>query len=396
MNVSVKSKTDVVIVDAVRTPMARAFAALQECDVSLLARHVLAELAGRHHLTDGGVASVIMGSAVLAGAGQNFLRRAVVDAGLPVTTPTYIISNVCGSGLQAVIAGTQLIRAGDGECVITGGVESASHSPELVFKRAHEEKTRRALQESLVHDGLWCSLTDKHMGLLCEGLVHEHQITRIEQDDYAFVSYQRALAAQVAKRFEAEIVPIQTPSGKRVVVDETIRRNIQRAVFNQFPPAFMKKTGTVTAGNSSVPCDGAAAVVLASAAEARRRGWRPLAKVLGHAVIAGNPHEVFALAADAVEQCLERCGLSVADVDLVELSEAFAAQAVLLQRRLGFPLERMNIYGGDLALGHPLGAAGARVVVTLTHALHSASKKVGVCVVCLGGGGALAMALERA
>ncbi len=374
--------------------MARAFGVLQEFDVSRLAVHVLSEIIKEHSLLKSGVSQVIMGNTVSAGAGQNFLRRAVIDAGLPVTTPTCTVNNVCGSGLQAVVMGMQSILAGDADVVLAGGSESASHSPELVFKKSHDEKVKRGLQESLIHDGLWCSVTDKHMGLLCEEMAHRHGISRQEQDDYAFESYQKAINAQAQGCFSAEILPLLLPSGKRIVVDETVRKNIDRSIFNQFPAAF-KKGGTVTAGNSSVPCDGAAAVLLASEDALKKHRWKPLAKILNYSVIAGDPQDVFALGVEAVEKCLKRCGLKIGQVDLLELSEAFAAQVVLTQRGLGLDWGKINICGGDVAIGHPLGAAGARILVTLVHALKRVDQKIGIACVCFGGGGAIALAVEH-
>jgi len=385
---------NVYIIDALRTPMARAFSVLQEFDVSQLAVHVLRGILQRQPVLRSYLSHVIMGNTVSAGAGQNFLRRAIISAGLPVTTPGYVINHVCGSGLQAAVMATQSILTGDADIVVAGGSESASHSPELVFKRAHDEKTKRGLHESLIHDGLWCSVTDKHMGLLCEEMAQEHGISRKEQDDYAFQSYQKAIRAQAQGCFEEEILPLLLPSGKRIIVDETVRKMVDRAIFNQFPAAF-KKNGTVTAGNSSLPCDGAAAVMLASQDAVEKHHLKPLARVLGYSVIAGDPHEVFTLGVDAVKQCLKRCQLKLEELDLLELSEAFAAQVVLTQKELALDWEKINVCGGDVALGHPLGAAGARILVTLTRALKSFDRKVGVACVCSGGGGAIAMAVER-
>ncbi len=387
-------KKNIYIVDALRTPMARAFGVLQEFDLSQLTVHVLSEIIKRYSLSKSGVSQVIMGNTVSAGAGQNFLRRAVISAGLPVATPTCVVNNVCGSGLQSVVIGMQSILAGDAEVVIAGGSESASHSPELVFKRAHDEKVKRGLHESMVHDGLWCSVTDKHMGLLCEEMAQKYGISRQEQDDYAFQSYQKAIQAQTQGCFEQEILPLLLPSGKRIVLDETVRKNVDRGMFNQFPPAF-KKGGTVTAGNASVPCDGAGAVLLASEEALQAHRWKPLARIVGYSVIAGDPQDVFTLGVGAVRECLKRCQLKIGQLDLFELSEAFAAQVVLTQRELGVDWAKMNVCGGDVALGHPLGAAGTRILVTLTHALKRLDQKTGIACVCFGGGGAIALAVER-
>lgn len=382
----------VYIIEAIRSPMGRVNGRLRTSTVLDLSKTIIQALIDRHQHLD--VNEVIFGNAVSAGAGQNFIRKALLEAGLPEEVPGYIVSNVCASGLQAVINGAQSIRCADADVVISGGVESTSNMPELVFKRNHDIKKMKGLTESLMHDGLWCSVTSRWMGLLCEDLARQEGISKDEQDDYAYGSYQKASTAQAEGKFFDEIVALKMIGSGVHDNDETIRHNIKREIFNTFESAFEHK-GTITAANSAALCDGAVGVLLASRRAFEACAFKPLAKIIAYDSMAGSARDVFALTEKSIRACIQKADLSLSDIDLFEVSEAFAAQMVLLQRKVNIPEQKLNIYGGDIALGHPLGAAGVRCLVTLTHALRRKKKKYGLACACLGGGGAISVLIER-
>ncbi len=387
-------KNDIYILDALRTPMARPNSKFASIDVAGLAEALMRGLVHRNSFLKKSISQVVIGTAVPAGAGQNFIRKAIIAAGLPPATPGYLVGNVCASGLQAVIGAGQSILCGDAEVVLAGGAESVTHMPQLIFAQGYDAKKARGLNESLMNDGLMCSVTDRSMGVLCEGIAKQAKISRQEQDDYAFESYCRASRAQAAGLFEEEILAISLPGKKTVVADETIRKNIARSGFDRFAGAFEKK-GTITAANSASPCDGAAMVIACSPEAMKRFGARPMARIVEYVSIAGDPAAAFTLAGAAVEALLKKAKRCIEDIDIFEISEAFAAQMVFTQRALQISSIQINPHGGDIALGHPLGAAGARVLVTLIHTLRREQKQLGVACACLGGGGAVAILVER-
>lgn len=384
------SNQSVYIIDALRSPMGRVNGKLRTSTPSDLVCAVIKALKVESIEVD----EVVFGNAVSAGAGQNFIRKSLINAGLSETVPGYIVGNVCASGLQAVINASQAIRCSDADIVVAGGVESVSNMPELVFKKNHDIKKMKGLTESLMHDGLWCSVVDRWMGLICEDLARKENISKKEQDDYAFESYQKAAAAQKRGDFSDEIISFKMVGAAIYDVDETIRQNIKRVVFDTFESAFEHK-GTITAANSAAPCDGAAGVLLSSQNAVDIYSFKPLAKIISCISIGGSARDVFRLVIPAIQACLKKAQVSLSQIDLIEISEAFAAQMLLVQRDLKLPDDRLNIYGGDIALGHPLGAAGIRSLVTIAHALKRKRKRYGLVCACLGGGGAIAVIIER-
>lgn len=385
----------VYIIDAVRTPMGRVNGRLQGLSLATLIAAVIRcpverSLGGRLEI----VGEVVFGNAVSAGAGQNFLRQAVLEAGLPESVPGYVIKNACASGLRAVRSACQAIRCGDVQVAVSGGAENVSQMPELLFKKNHDLKKIKNLTESLMHDGLWCSVSQRRMGSLCEDLVRRRGLLRKDQDDYAFRSYVRARTAQNEGWFAREIAALPMPGGKQCAEDETIRQNVSREVFDSFQGAF-EPGGTVTAGNSAAPCDGAAALVLASETARRKYHLKPLARMLGSDSFAGSPQDVFGLQAEAIKIGLQKTGLALSQIDLFEIGEPFAAPVLWARQQLGIPDEKLNISGGDIVLGHPLGAAGTRALVTLLHGLERRNGRYGLVSVCLGGGGVETIIVER-
>lgn len=383
---------NIFIVEAKRTAIGSTFKALKDFSAAELAGFAIKGTLDHSALKKDTVDQIIFGNTVSAGTGQNIARHAGFLAGLPVSTPGFTINHVCGSGLQALILGAQAIFSNEADIVMAGGTESASQAPYLV-KRKDKEKKEENLTDSLIYDGLTCQLTGKHMGNLVENIAQKFHVSRQVQDKFSFESHQKACLAQEAGKFNDEIVGVSLKSGEVFRQDQRPRKNIDLEKLNNLPPAF-REGGTVTAGNSSIPSDGAAAFVLASQEAVKKYKLEPKARLLGYSSIALAPEEVFLAAIPSIEACLQKCALKISDVDLFEISEAFAVQAILTQEKLKIPNAQMNIYGGDVALGHPLGAAGARILVTLIHALMNEKKKRGVAAVCLGGGGAITIAIE--
>ncbi len=383
---------DIVVIDAARTAIGSTFKALKEFGPSQLASFVIKGMLERNPSAKDAVNQVIFGNTVSAGAGQNISRHAAYLAGLPVTVPAFSVNNVCGSGLQSLIIGTQAMACGEADIVIAGGTESSSQSPYIV-KKSEAEKKDDNLIDSLVFDGLTCQLTDKHMGRLAEHIAKKFSMSRLRQDEFAFKSHQKACLAQDQGNFLKEIIPVDLGNGGILNVDQRPRRKLELEKLANLPPAF-EEDGTVTAGNSSIPSDGAAAVLLATKDAAKKHKLTPLARILSYCSLALEPQEVFTASIPAVKECLKKANVTLKDIDLFEISEAFAVQALATQHELKIPDEKMNIFGGDIALGHPLGAAGTRILVTLIHALKDQKKKKGIASVCLGGGGAVAIAVE--
>ncbi len=389
---------DVFIIDGLRTPIGNPYMGFKDLGAVELASCVIKEVVRRNKVDPKRVGEVILGNVVSAGMGQNFARQAAILGKLPPQILSYSVNSVCGAGLYSVILGAQsiLVNGGTG-LVIAGGAESATHCPYFVKRREAENIEEGKAPElnpvdCLQHDGLSCRITGRRMGDLVEEIARKFKISREEQDDFAFESHRRACLAQRNNDFKNEVVAVKAPH-KRVVKDEHPRQNLDRAWLERLPPVFWT-SGTVTAGNSSLSCDGAAAVLLASPEAARQCRLKPLARIAGYVSVAIDPQRSFEAMPEAVEVCLHKCGFQLKDIDLFELSEAFAAQIILTQKKLHIPPERVNIFGGDIALGHPLGAAGSRVLVTLVHALRGQKKKRGLACVSYGGGGAIAMIVE--
>jgi len=391
------NSNNIFLIDGVRTPIGSLFKGFKDVSAVELAAATLREIVRHQALNPAWVEQVIMGNAVSAGTGQNLSRQAAIASGLPVSIPAFTVNHVCGSGLQSVVLATQAIKAGDCRLIAAGGTENSSQNPFIVRRYHPENITTNDLKDSMVLDGLWCEMTDAHMGELAEFLAEQYHITRGQQDQYALESHHKACLAQEANKFAGEIVgvPLKLKGGEILKRDERPRKNIDLENLMHLPPAFRKEGGTVTAGNSCIPCDGAGCVVVASAPAVKEYKLKPKARILGYASVAVAPRLVFTAAIPAIRACLKKCELSLKDIDLFEISESFAVQSIVTQSQLKIPEGKMNIFGGDVALGHPLGAAGTRILITLLHALVDQRKKIGLAAVCLGGGGAVAMVIEK-
>jgi len=392
---SERNSKNIFLIDGVRTPIGSLFKGLKGVSAVELAATTIKEIVRRQALNPAWVEQVILGNTVSAGTGQNLSRQAAVASGLPVSTPAFTVNHVCGSGLQSVVLATQAIKAGDCRLIAAGGTENSSQNPFIVRRYHPENITTTDLKDSMILDGLWCEMTDAHMGELAEFLAEEYHITRGQQDQYALESHRKACLAQEANKFTGEIIGIPLKGGEILKRDERPRKDIDLEKLMHLPPAFKKEGGSVTAGNSCIPCDGAGCVVVASAPAVKEYKLKPKAKILGYASVAVAPRLVFTAAISAIRECLKKCGLFLKDIDLFEISESFAVQSIVTQSQLKIPEGKMNIFGGDVALGHPLGAAGTRILITLMHALHDQKKKRGLAAVCLGGGGGVAMVIEK-
>ena len=388
-----------VIVAAVRTPIGRFLGTLKDVPAVRLGATAVAEAIRRADLKPAEVDEVILGNVVGAGLGQNPARQAALFGGLPDTVAALTVNKVCGSGLKAVVLGAQAVALGDARIVVAGGMESMSNAPYLL-KGAREglRMGHGQLLDSMIHDGLWDAYDDCHMGMTGEVVAKEYQVSRQAQDEWAFGSHHKALAAIDAGRFQREIVAVEIAQKKgdplRFEIDEGPRRDTTFEALSKLRPAF-QKDGTVTAGNAPGVNDGAAAVVVTSEAEAKRRGLKPLARIVAYATSGIAPRLVLMAPQRAVESVLQKTGWSRDQVDLYEFNEAFAVQQCALVRELGVDVARVNVNGGAVALGHPIGASGARVLTTLLHALADRGGKRGIAALCLGGGNAVAMAVER-
>lgn len=341
---------------------------------------------------------VILGNVLQAGLGQNPAHQATIASGLAIETPSFTVSKVCGSGLKAVALGAQSILSGDNQVCITGGMENMSAAPYLLEKARHGYRMGHGkLIDMMIQDGLWCAFNDYHMGTTAENIAERYQLTREEQDQVALASQQKAIAAIENGRFNAEITPISLRVKKETRIfaqDEFPRADTTLASLAALRPAF-SANGTVTAGNASGINDAAATLVLMRESEAKKQGIKPLARIRSWAS-AGVPSEVMGLGPiPATQKALLKAGLTINDIDLIEANEAFAAQYLAVQRDLQLDPQKVNVNGGAIALGHPIGASGARILVTLIHALHSYDKTLGLATLCIGGGQGIAMVVER-
>lgn len=380
-------KNETFILDARRTAIASPCRSLKDFSASALGAEVVcAVLKSTGNLS---VDEVIMGNAVGARTGQNLARQVAVGGGVAVDVPAYTVNAVCGSGLQAVLVACRAIALGEARVIVVGGTESATHSPYVV---ARHEGEQGKTEDTILHDGLLCAMTGKSMGELCEGLVQHARISREEQDQFALKSHQKAIAATKAGWLKNEIIALKTPGGT-FDVDERPREKLTLTRLAELPPAF-SPGGTITAGNASAPADGSSVFLLADAETMKKQG-RPLARIVDYVSIAVKPEDVFTGAVQAVHAVLKKSGLTIKDIDLFEITESFAAQAIYTLRELNLPIERTNICGGDVALGHPLGTSGARALVTLVHSLRREKKRRGLSSVCFGGGGAIALVVEN-
>lgn len=391
---------DVVIVAATRTPIGSFHGALAPLPAVELGAYVIRALLEKTALPADAIDEVIFGQVLTAGCGQNPARQTALRAGLPVTTPAVTLNLVCGSGLKAVLQAAQAIRCGDAEIVIAGGQESMSNAPYLLDgARMGLRLGHASMKDSVVHDGLWDAFNDYHMGITAENLAERFVISREQQDAFALRSQRKATLALEAGYFSAEITPLNVPQGKkpprRVERDEQPRADTQAEKLAQLKPAFRPGDGTVTAGNASSINDGAAAVMLMSASRAAALNLPALARIAGYAVSGVDPAVMGIGPVEASQQCLQRAGWTLAQVDLIEANEAFAAQALAVGQALDWDESKVNVNGGAIALGHPIGASGCRILVTLLHEMARRNVGKGRATLCVGGGQGVALAVER-
>jgi len=390
-------QTTPVILSAVRTPIGKYLGGLSPLPAPKLGALVIREAVRRAGIEDGAVEEVIMGHVLQGGVGQAPGRQAAIHAGLPGTVPALTINKVCGSGLKAVMLAAQAIRAGDEQCIVAGGMESMSNSPHYVYgMRGGIKAGDSSLVDGMIRDGLWDSFSNQHMGNLAEYTAKKAGISRADQDAFALQSHQKAVAAMQACRFKAETVPVEIPGKKGPTVidkDESPRADTSLAVLAALKPSF-EKDGTVTAGNAPGLNDGASALVVASLAFAKTHGLQPLARVTAYATGGGEPKDLFFAPIFAVQNLMKKAGTKIGDYDLIEANEAFAVQALADGRALGWDWARVNVNGGAIALGHPIGASGARVLTTLLFALREKKQTTGLATLCLGGGNAVALSVE--
>ena len=389
---------DVFIVSAVRTPTGKFLGALKGFKATELGAMVVGEAVSRAGLRPDYVDEIIMGNVVSAGLGQNPARQAALGAGLPPTVAALTINKVCGSGLKAVMLARQAIIAGDAEVVVAGGMESMSNAPYLVHRMREGLRLGHGeFVDAVVHDGLWDIYNDFHMGMTGEKVAEKYDVAREEMDGYAAESHRRAAAATEAGKFRDEMLPVEIPQreGDPIVLDrdEPIRSDTNVEALSKLKPIF-KKDGTVTAGNAPGMNDGAAALVVASAKAVEEHGVKPIARVVAQAISGLEPEWVMMTPVPAVQKLLDKTGWTNDDVDLVELNEAFAVQACAVTKELSLATEKTNVNGGAVALGHPIGASGARVLTTLLFALKDRDGRRGIATLCLGGGNGVALAVE--
>ena len=389
---------DTVILSAVRIPTGKFLGALKGFSAPQLGAMVVKEAVRRSGIDPDRVDEVILGNVVSAGVGQAPARQAAIHAGLPPKVAALTINKVCGSGLKAVMLASQGIAAGDADVVVAGGMESMSNCPYLLPKAREGMRLGHGeIVDSMIHDGLWDAYADYHMGCTGEIVAEKYDVTRAEQDAFALESHRKAIAATKAGKFKAEILPVSIPQKKGepalFSADESPREDTSLEALGKLKPAF-KEGGTVTAGNAPGVNDGAAALVVTSTETAGALGLKPLARVVAQAVSGVDPSLVMMAPVYAVRKLWDKTGWTSATVDLVELNEAFAVQGVAVCRELGLDPAKVNVHGGAVALGHPIGASGARILTTLLHALRDRGLSKGVATLCLGGGNGVALAVE--
>ncbi|EPE9060162.1 acetyl-CoA C-acetyltransferase [Klebsiella aerogenes] len=391
---------EVAIVCALRTPIGSFRGALSSLSAVELGAAVVRGLLERTHLPASAVDELIFGQVLTAGCGQNPARQTALRAGLPVETPAVTVNLVCGSGLKAVQQAVQAIRTGEAEIVIAGGQESMSNAPYLVQGARDGLRFGHAsMQDSMIQDGLWDAFNDYHMGITAENLADAFDISRPQQDAFAALSQRKAAAAIAAGRFQAEMVPLSVPQGKKaprmVDADEQPRPETSEQQLAQLRPAFRTEDGSVTAGNASSLNDGAAAVLLMSVDKARQLDLPVLARIVSSAVAGVDPSVMGIGPVSACRKALQRAGWALDEVDLIEANEAFAVQALAVGKLLEWDSQKVNVNGGAIALGHPIGASGCRILVSLLHEMQRRDVSKGLATLCVGGGQGIAMTIER-
>src|ERR1700720_4498942 len=399
-----KSRTPV-IVGAARTPIGKFLGALSSLSAPELGAVAIREALKRSRVPVEDVQEVIMGHVIQGGNGQAPARQAALKAGIPATVSAVTVNKVCGSGLKAVMLASQAIKAGDAEVIVAGGQESMSNAPYYIYGMRNGVKlTDQKMVDGMIKDGLWCASCDVHMGSHAEYTARKAGVTREEQDEFAAASHRKAVSAIEAGKFRNEIAPVQVPGKKgatTVDTDEGPRKDTTAATLANLRPAFPGKNGSndelsVTAGNSSSLNDGAAALVVVSEEYANTHNLEILGRITGYATGATNPEDLFFAPIKAVRNLMKKTGAQLSDYDLIEANEAFASQAIADGEELGWDWKRVNVNGGAIALGHPIGASGARVLTTLLYAMKERGAKKGLATLCLGGGDAVALSVERA
>jgi acetyl-CoA C-acetyltransferase len=391
------SERDVVIVGALRTAIGNFNGSLGKMPAHQLGSAVMKALLEQTKVKGEDVSEVIMGQILACGEGQNPARQASMSAGIPKEVPAWMVNQVCGSGLRSVALGYQAIKAGSSDIVIAGGQESMSMCPHAVQMRSGQKMGNAALTDLMINDGLTDAFSQVHMGITAENIAEKYNISRAEQDEFSTQSQNKAEAAQNAGKFKEEIVPIEIQDKKETKTfanDEFIRHGVKVEDLAKLRPAF-KKDGTVTAGNASGINDAAAAVMLMTAEEAKKRGLKPLAKIVSFAQSGVAPEIMGTGPISATKKALEKAGWDINQLDLIEANEAFAAQAISVNKELGWDINKVNVNGGAIALGHPIGASGTRILVSLVHEMQKRNAHKGLATLCVGGGMGVAMCIER-
>jgi len=387
--------TEVVLAGACRTPVGKYGRAFRNVEAVKLGSLVVAEAVNRAGLVPADIEEVLMGNVIAAGLGQNPARQAALFGGLPDRVGAVTVNKVCGSGMQTVMFASDMIKAGSGEVLLAGGMESMSRAPYLVKEARWGIGINNVpFVDAMVNDGLWDAYNQYHMGITGEIVAEKFRVTREEMDRFALESQRRAAAATQEGRFKEQILPVDVPGAARVEVDEGIRTDTSLEKLAKLPPVF-REGGQVTAGNASQLSDGAAAMVVMSEKAAERHGVTPLARVIDYNTVGVKPELVMEAPIAGVRKLLKKTGLSIDDIDLFEHNEAYAAASVTVMRELGIPHEKFNVNGGAVALGHPIGCSGARVLTTLIYGMKDRGAKRGLATLCLGGGNAVSMIIER-
>ena len=390
---------EAVIVSAVRTPVGTVGGIFVEVPATTLGAIVVAEAIRRAGIDADQVEEILMGNVLQAGLGQNPARQAALGANLSTAVPAMTVNKVCGSGLKTVALAAQAIRVGDAECMVAGGMENMSRAPYLMDSGRYGYRLGHGqLVDVIIRDGLWCAFTDCHMGITAENVAKEWEVSRADQDGFAVASQRKAGDAINAGRFKDEIIPVPVARRKETVLvdtDEHPRPATTLDVLSGLRSAFTKD-GSVTAGNASGINDGAAAMVVMSASRAKAQGLTPLARIRSYASAGVEPRVMGIGPVPAARKAMDKAGVGVRDVDLFELNEAFAAQSVAVSRELAIPEDRVNVNGGAIALGHPIGASGTRILTTLLYEMARRDVELGIAAMCIGGGQGIAMVVERA
>ena len=389
--------TTPVILSACRTPIGKYLGAISSLPAPRLGAIAIQEAVRRAGIDPQAIDDVIMGQVVQGGSGQAPARQAMIHAGLPASISALTINKVCGSGLKAVMLAAQSIKAGDAQCVVAGGMESMSNAPHYLYHYRNGIKAgNQTLVDGMIHDGLWDSFGNNHMGEYAEYTAEKANVSRADQDAYAVESHRRAVAAQAAGKFAGEMVGVDIVSRggtTTVSADESPRADTTADTLARLKPVF-RKDGTVTAGNAPGLNDGGAATIVTSLAFAKAHGLTPLARIMAYATGGGEPKDLFFAPVLAVQRLMQQAGTTIGEYDLIEANEAFAVQAVADGRALGWDWDRVNVNGGAIALGHPIGASGARVLATLLYAMKDRRARTGLATLCLGGGNAVALSVE--